>query len=137
LWTPSPVVDNGLLIFNSTSPSAIRGFNAIISGTGNIEVKGPGLVQAVGANSYTGWTLIDASATFQPCIGNEGQLVSSVITNNGTLKFVRQDFWPAVFGYTNNIVGTGMVWKDGNNQNPGQVTLAGTNTYMHWTPIQS
>ena len=133
----SPVVDNSLLVFNSTSPITIRGFNAVISGTGNIEVKGPGLVQCDGLNTYTGWTLIDAGATFQPCIGNEGQLISSVVTNNGTLKLVRQDF-PAdagAFFLSNNVVGTGRVWKDVNNQNPGVVTLLGTNTYTGGTLI--
>lgn len=135
LETASPIENNGLLVFNSTSPTTIRGFNAIISGTGNVRVQGSGLVQAVGANSYTGWTQIDAGATFQPFIGNEGYLVSSVMTNNGTLLLVGQEGNPATRGYTNNIYGTGRVVKDNNNQNDGWLILGGTNTYTGGTFI--
>jgi autotransporter-associated beta strand protein len=137
LNTASPILDDSLLVFNSTSPITIRGGTAIISGTGNITVSGTGVVMAAGPNTYTGWTLINAGATFQPCIGNEGQLVSSVVTNNGTLKLVRQDGAPPVFGYTNNIVGSGRVWKEGNNQNAGEVALLGNNTYTNGTLIGS
>lgn len=131
----TPIVDNGTLIFDSTSPFTLAGFNAVISGTGNVWVRGSGLVKAIGNNTYTGWTTIDAGATFQPCEGNQGQLLSSVVTNNGTLKLVRQDFGPPVFGYTNNIVGTGQVLKDVNNVNQGEVLFLGTNTYTGGTII--
>lgn len=131
----TPIVDNGTLIFNSTSPFTLAGFNAVISGTGNVWVRGSGLVKAIGNNTYSGWTTIDAGATFQPCEGNQGQLFSSVVTNNGTLKLVRQDFDPPVFAYSNNIVGTGQVLKDVNNFNQGQVLLLGTNTYTGGTII--
>ena len=133
LDTGSPIVDNGTLVFNSSSPITIAGFNAVISGTGNVIVKGSGLVKAIGANTYSGWTEIDSGATFQPTEGNTGQLLSSVVTNNGTLKFVRQD--NNVCFYSNNIVGSGKVWKDVNNFNPGDVTLLGTNTYAGGTVI--
>lgn len=132
----SPIVNNGLLVFNRTSPTVIRGFNAVISGTGNVRVQGPAKVQAVGANSYTGWTQIDSGATFQPFIGNEGQLASSVITNNGTLYMEGQEGNPATRGISNNIVGTGRVLKDNNNQNDGWLVVAGTNnTYTGGTFI--
>jgi len=135
LETASPIVNNGLLVFNSTSPIIIRGFNAVISGTGNVRVQGTGLAQAVGANTYTGWTQIDTNATFQPFIGNEGQLPSSVMTNNGTLLLIGQEGNPATRGYTNNIYGTGRVLKDNNNQNDGWLVLAGTNFYTGGTLI--
>lgn len=131
----SPIVDNGTLIFNSTAPFTLAGFNAVISGTGNVWVRGPGLVKAIGNNTYSGWTTIDAGATFQPCEGNQGQLLSSVVTNNGTLKLVRQDFGPPVFTYSNNIVGTGRVVKDVNNFNQGEVLFTGANTYTGGTII--
>jgi len=52
------------------------------------------------------------SAKSRPALtGNSGQLYSSVVTNNGTLLLIRQDAGPAVFGYTNNIVGSGKVLK--------------------------
>ncbi|MGD0252067.1 MAG: autotransporter-associated beta strand repeat-containing protein [Verrucomicrobiota bacterium] len=128
LYSAGGVVDNGTFAFNGTGISTLEGGNALISGPGNVIVSGNGgLFQAEGPNSYTGWTLINSGATFQPCTGNEGSLISSVVTNNGTLKFVRQDW--GIYGYTNNIVGTGRVWKDVNNFNAGDVTLLGTNTY--------
>lgn len=136
LNSTSPIENNGLLIYDSTHLWSLVG-NGIITGTGNLIVRS-GHLMAIGANSYTGWTLIESGATFQPCRGNTGQLLSSVITNNGTLRLVRQDgIWPdvPVFGYSNNIVGTGRVVKDVNNFNDGSVMLLGTNTYTGGTFI--
>ena len=122
------VVDNGTIIFNTTSTVIISGFGANISGTGNVRVA-KGTLKATGVNSYTGWTQIDPGATFQPSDGNAGQFIGlgSVITNNGTIFMTRQD--AAVFGISNNIVGSGKVVVDTGNQNSGLVNLAGTNTY--------
>lgn len=129
----SPVVNNGTLIYNSTGSFTMSG-NGLISGTGNVIVRGAGnLFQALGANTYTGWTQIDPGATFQPAQGNQGALASSVVTNNGTLKLVRQD--TGVFIYSGPIVGTGKLWVDANNVNNGDVTLTGTNTYTGGTFI--
>lgn len=123
----SPVVNDGTLIIDSTGSSTLTG-GGVISGTGNLVVRGAGgLFQAIGANTYTGWTLIEPGATFQPAQGNQGALASSVVTNNGTLKLVRQD--TAVFVYAGPIVGSGLVLVDANNVNNGDVTLTGTNTY--------
>jgi autotransporter-associated beta strand protein len=129
----APILDNGLLIFDSTGTMAF-GQATIISGTGNLIVEGNGgLFKAIGANTYTGWTLINPGATLQPCEGNQGALVSSVVTNNGTLKFVNQD--NGRFVYAGDIVGTGSVVHDLNNPNPGDATLTGTNTYSGGTFI--
>lgn len=123
----APVVNNGTFIFNSTGSLTLSG-NGLISGTGNVIVRGAGnLLQALGANTYTGWTLIEPGATFQPAQGNQGALASSVVTNNGTFKLVRQD--NGVFIYAGPVVGTGKVLVDANNVNNGDVTLTGTNTY--------
>jgi fibronectin-binding autotransporter adhesin len=126
------IINNGLLIFNTTGTYAYTG-SGLISGPGNVKVTGSGLIKAIGANSYTGWTLIDTNATFQPCEGNQGQLLSSVVTNYGTLKFVRQD--QGVFGYSNNIVGSGRVLMDVDCANLNDVTLMGVNTYTGGTVI--
>ena len=127
------ILDNGTFIFNGTGLLSLSG-NGLISGTGNVIVSGSGgLLKAIGANTYTGWTLINPGATFQPCEGNAGALVSSVVTNNGTLKFVRQD--NGVFIYSGNIVGSGSVLKDVNNTQGGDVTLTGNNTYTNGTII--
>jgi fibronectin-binding autotransporter adhesin len=128
LNTGSRVIDNGTIIFNTTGLVTISGFGADITGTGNVRVQA-GKLKATGNNTYTGWTLIDPGATFQPSDGNAGTFagLGSTITNNGTLFITRQD--AAVFGITNNIVGSGKVVIDTPNANSGQVNLAGTNTY--------
>jgi autotransporter-associated beta strand protein len=129
----SPVVDNGTLIVNSTGSFTLTG-GGVISGTGNLIVRGNGgLFQAIGENTYTGWTLIEPGATFQPAQGNQGALVSSVVTNNGTLKLVRQD--TGIFIYSGNIVGTGRLVVDANNVYGGDTTLSGNNTYTGGTFI--
>ncbi len=134
LYINGPIDNEGTLIFNNTSQFIYTG-NGLISGAGNVIVSGSGdWVKAIGANSYTGWTLINAGATFQPCDGNTGQFLSSVVTNNGTLEFVRQD--DMVFYYSNNIVGSGQVVKENNNFNSGDATLLGTNTYTGGTLIR-
>ena len=127
------IVDNGTFIINNTGLFTYLG-NGLISGTGNVIVRGSGVQKFIGNNTYTGWTLIDPGATFQPCEGNQGALVSSVVTNNGTLKFVRQD--TGAFIYAGNIVGSGQVVRDVNNFLAADVTLTGNNTYTGGTIIQ-
>ena len=91
LASDQPIVNDGTLIFNTTGSFTYLG-NGVISGIGNVIVHGNNnKIKAIGANSYTGWTQIDSGATFQPTEGNTGQLLSSVVTNNGTLRFVAQD----------------------------------------------
>ena len=129
----TPIVNNGTLVYHTEGLYVSSGFFATHSGTGNVRVRS-GYVKAIGQNTYTGWTLIDPGATFQVTEGNTGNLLSSVVTNNGTLVFGRQD--NGVWGYTNNIVGTGAVIKEVNNtQGGGDITLAGTNTYTGGTFI--
>ncbi len=123
------VVDNDTLIYNSTSTLTL---NPAITGSGNVIVR-KGILQAIGNNSYTGWTEIDPGATFQACSGPVGGLASSVVTNNGTLLLVRQD--NNTFIYNGNIVGSGSVMKACNNGNSGDVTLLGNNTYTGGTYI--
>jgi fibronectin-binding autotransporter adhesin len=119
----APITDNGTFIYNSTSTLTLNG---VISGIGNVIVRN-GTLQAIGANSYSGWTEIDPGSTFQPCSGPVGALASSMVTNNGTLLFIRQD--NNTFIYNGGIVGSGSVVKADNNGNAGDVTLKGTNTY--------
>lgn len=129
-----PIVNNSLLVFNSTGIHTYLG-NGHIDGTGNVIVSGSGgLLKVIGANTYTGWTQIDSGATFQPTEGNTGQLLSSIVTNNGTLRWAAQDTRPT---YTGNIVGTGKVQVGANNItfDAGEIVLAGTNTYTGGTFI--
>ena len=125
------IINNTLLVFN-TGGSFIYQSGGLISGPGNVIVQGGGFIKAIGANTYTGWTRIDANTTFQPKEGQDGALVSSVVTNNGTLRLVAQD---ATFTYPGPIVGTGKVQIGANNVNVGVMTLTGTNTYTGGTFI--
>ncbi len=65
------ITDNGALIFNSSNPLAST-ISGIISGTGTLEKKGSGLLKFIGANTYTGNTIIDSNATLQLTQGNTG-----------------------------------------------------------------
>ena len=130
--SPVYLTNNAILVFNTTGELDMLGNGAIL-GSGNVIVSSSGLMKLAGNNTYTGWTLINAGATFQPCTGNAGNFASSVVTNNGTLKLVRQD--NAIFEYLGTITGSGQLVKDVNNPNPGDVTLGGTNNYTGGTFI--
>lgn len=133
LYIAGPMVVDGTIIFDTTGQFNYAG-NGLISGGGNVVVRGNGgRIKAIGANSYTGWTFIDTGATFQPAEGNTGGLTSSEVTNNGTLKLVRQD--TGVFIYGGNVVGSGRVLMGANNSQAGDVNLNGINTYSGGTII--
>lgn len=124
---------NSILTFNTSGSFAYgSGANGVISGAGNVIVQGGGYIKAIGANTYTGWTLISSGTIFQPLEGQDGGLTSSVVTNNGTLRLVRQD---ALITYGGPIVGTGNVQIGANNVNVGSITLTGSNTYTGGTFI--
>jgi autotransporter-associated beta strand protein len=131
LFVNGPIINNSLLVFN-TSGSFSYQAAGVISGTGNVIFQGNGLIKAIGANSYTGWTLINSGTTFFCREGQDGTLASSVVTNNGTLRIVSQD---ALFTYAGPIVGSGKVQIGANNVNVGVMTLTGTNTYTGGTFI--
>lgn len=132
LYNQGPIVDNSLVAFDTTGSFVYLG-NGLISGPGNVIVQGGGFQKFIGANTYTGWTRIDSGSIFQPCEGNTGGLASSVVTNNGVLRLVRQD--NGVFSYSGNIVGSGSVQVGANNGNAGDVTLTGSNSYTGGTFI--
>lgn len=125
LYNLGSIVDNSMLIFNSTVAQSYYDFNNdTITGTGNVIVRS-GKVLAVSYNPYTGWTEIDAGAVFEPCYYESGVLLSSVVTNNGTLLFARLD--SGIAGYAGDIFGTGKIMADNSTENAGDSTLTGTN----------
>jgi autotransporter-associated beta strand protein len=127
------IVNNGTIIFNSTSPITLSG-GGQLSGTGNVVVR-TGYLKTAANDICSGWTEIDPGATLQPIDGLNSPMLTSVITNNGTLKCVLQNQLPATFGISNNIVGTGKLWADTGNQNSGWCELSGTDTYTGGTFI--
>ncbi len=56
-------------------------------GAGAVEIKGAGVVEFDGANSYAGGTAIDSGATL--VLGTGGALGTGTVTNDGTLHFTR------------------------------------------------
>jgi fibronectin-binding autotransporter adhesin len=132
LFVNGPIVNNSLLVFN-TAGSFTYQAAGVISGTGNLIVQGGGLIKAVGANSYTGWTRIDQNTTFFCREGQDGALASSSVTNNGTLRIVDQN--NPGFSYGGLITGSGRVQIGNNNANVGVMTLTGTNSYTGGTFI--
>jgi fibronectin-binding autotransporter adhesin len=133
LYLAGNIANYGTLIFNTSGTFYYgAGVNGVISGTGNVIVQGGGNIKAVGNNTYTGWTRIDANTTFTPFEGQDGGLASPVVTNNGTLRLIRQD---STVIYSGRIVGTGKLQIWANNFNPGTITLTGTNTYTGGTFI--
>ena len=108
--------------------------NGVINGSGTLEKKGSGLLKLLGANTYAGGTTVDSGGVLQICQGNQGSLASSAITNNGSITFVRQD--NGVFVYMGPISGTGSITEDVNNDNSGDSTLVGSNSYTGGTTIK-
>ena len=92
-----------MLIFNSTGTFTYGSVAAAHQRNGQLIVKAADHQGHRQQHLYRR-TRIDAGATFQPREGQDGALASPVITNNGTLSFVRQD---ALFIYAGNIGGTG------------------------------
>lgn len=129
LLTSGGIVDNSLLDINTSGTFTYgSGASGVISGTGNLIVRGGGFIKAIGNNTLSGWVQINANTTFQPVEGQDGAMNTfSVITNNGTLRLVRQD---ATVTYANNIVGLGKLQIGANNVNVGVITLTGTNNWF-------
>jgi autotransporter-associated beta strand protein len=125
------ITNNGALVFNSTGSHTLNA-GVIISGTGTLTKQGSGLLQLLGTCNFTGGATVASNAYLQVVSGNQGSFASP-ITNYGKLLFVRQD--NGGFIYSNTISGTGMVLKDGNNDNYGDITFVGTNTYTGGTFI--
>jgi len=132
LFVNGAIVNNSLLVFN-TAGSFTYQAAGLISGSGNVIFQGGGLIKAVGANSYSGWTRIDANTTFFCREGQDGALATSAITNNGTLRIVDQN--NPGFSYGGLITGSGRVQIGNNNANVGVMTLTGTNSYTGGTFI--
>lgn len=123
----SAITDNGTLIFNSTAGFTM---SASITGTGQLIKRGAGLLVLRGGGvtySFSGGMTIDTGAQLQLFQGNEATYTGGPITNNGTLFMVRQDTAVAIVAA--NISGNGILIREANNANTGDVTLTGTNTY--------
>jgi fibronectin-binding autotransporter adhesin len=138
LFANGPIVNNSRLVFNTAGTFTYQPAGPI-SGSGNVIFQGGGTIKAIGNNSYTGWTFIDAGTTFICREGQDGFLASPVITNSGTLRIVSQDsafiYAGSIVANTNFLAAAGRVQIGANNVNVGVITLTGTNTYIGGTFI--
>lgn len=81
----TPVIDNGLLNFDFSSPSLTATVAGSLTGTGALEVE-EGTITLLGINTYGGTTTIGLSGTL--IVGESAALpLSSLITDNGLLLF--------------------------------------------------
>jgi fibronectin-binding autotransporter adhesin len=102
-------------------------FGGVISGAGRVEAA-RSVISLVGANTYSGGTIIDPGATLQVGFDTPTGSIAGNVVNNGSLAFLRTN----ALAYAGNISGTGEVDQTG----PSVLTLSGTNTYAGGTRIK-
>nr|WP_284692081.1 autotransporter domain-containing protein [Pinirhizobacter soli] len=118
-FSPSGVGTPPSVDFNQGSSGV---FLNVISGAGQVLKDGAGTLTLVGANTYTGGTVINAG-TLQ---GNATSLQGNMV-DNGTLFFVQQTDGD----FAGEISGTGRLQKVG----AGTLSLSGANTYSGGTTV--
>jgi fibronectin-binding autotransporter adhesin len=124
-WVTNGNVSNdGTLIVNKNSTDTISG---LISGTGAVGKDGSGTLVLSADNSYTGSTTISNGTLQLGAGGTTGSIVSTSITDNGTLAVNRSNN----LTYAGVISGTGGVTKAG----AGTLELPATNTYSGPTAV--
>ena len=121
-----PVTNNATLAFDR---SDVVGITNIISGTGTLEQIGAGTLELLGANNYSGPTLISAGLLQLDVGGTTGTLGTGPVTNNAALILDRSD---SALTLSNAIAGSGSL-----SNLLGTVTLAGASTYGGGTWIES
>jgi autotransporter-associated beta strand protein len=123
--TNSPeIINNTTLIIQSDTDITI---DQIISGSGNVIIRGPGKITFTGTNTYTGTTTIE-SGTLELTDGGSISGSSEIINNsNFNLTYSQNTI------FDQKIVGTGNVTIDSN----AKITLTSENTYQGTTTISS
>jgi fibronectin-binding autotransporter adhesin len=114
------IANGAAVTFNDATTGTYAG---IISGTGGVNVIGPGATIFTGTNTYTGGTTVSAG-TLQVSSAN----IQGTITTNAQVSFVQNS--DAV--YRGVINGTGDLVKSGT----GNLSLTGDNGYSGTTTIQ-
>ncbi|RQU77986.1 autotransporter domain-containing protein [Burkholderia cenocepacia] len=112
--------------FDSTTTDLV--VSGVISGAGNVAVRGGRTIMLTGDNSYTGGTTITAG-TLQIGSGGTTGSVAGDIVNNGTLAFNRSD----TVSYGGTISGTGSLMQAGT----GTLAISGVAGYAGSTTINA
>ncbi|MCE2834957.1 MAG: autotransporter-associated beta strand repeat-containing protein [Chitinophagaceae bacterium] len=120
---PGPIVNNGLVILNRSTPLTIAGD---MSGTEDVLQVGAA-VTLTGTNTHTGTTTIDLNKTLNVGSGGSTGSMTGNIVNYGALTFNRtgSSTYPGV------LSGTGSLTKSGT----GDLTMNNLNTYTGATTI--
>lgn len=105
-------------------------FSGGIHGAGALKVTNGASETIAGAADHTGGTAIDAGATLQVGDGAANGSLTGDITNNGTVRFNRQDSQT----YAGSISGSGLLEIGSAG---GNVTLTGQNSYTGDTQIDA
>ncbi|WP_295047358.1 autotransporter-associated beta strand repeat-containing protein [uncultured Paracoccus sp.] len=103
------LLNNGLMQFYVNNPAASGTLSGTISGTGNLQKGGAGTLRLTGANSYSGFTSIEAGTL---AIGGSGSLGSGSYAARLTTQ-----------------TGANLVWTSSANQTFDQLWGAGTNSF--------
>lgn len=116
---------NGGLNVNTGQLDAAGVYSGKMIGTGNVEISGAGPITFTGANSYSGWTLVDSGSKL---IGTTSSLQGSIY-NFGSVQFNQ-----ATSGtYAGAMNDSGSLKISGG----GTITLTGLNSYTGGTTVDA
>ncbi|MGC3956909.1 MAG: autotransporter domain-containing protein [Verrucomicrobiota bacterium] len=120
------VFNDGTLVFKRSDTYTVTN---LISGAGDVQQAGGGILKLSADNNYSGGTAISAGTLQVGDGGTTGSIGGGNVTNNGTLAFNRSD----AITVDNFITGAGNFQQLGSNT----LTLTADNNYTGTTTISS
>jgi fibronectin-binding autotransporter adhesin len=117
------IVDNAHLVVDRSDDVTLAG---LVSGSGDLEKRGGGVLTLLADDTYTGGTLISGGTLRLGGGGTTGSIAGDVV-DNGTLAFDRSD----LLSILGTISGSGSVVQQGT----GTTVLHGNNSYTGTTEV--